>query len=184
MNINIKLIISISLLHISLLIVGCNTTKTETDTTNYGETIMLEKLKILDTISFYEKEGDLFFVVNLKNNTCETIAIDRTITPFAIYHEEEALEYKLPIVNYPDGRSNQYIYLQPNEDEDFEYWISREYQFMEGERDYILEYVDHFYDRNHIGIVNPKYLTEINFRWRKEKDSDRGQLISTDFKSK
>lgn len=184
MKINIKPIVSISLFSISLLIVGCNTSKKENNMSKYGEVIMAENLKIIDAIDFYEKKGDLFFVVNLKNNTNETIVIDRTITPFAIYHKDEALEYNLPIVNYPDGRDDQYISLKPNEDKDFEYWISREYQFIEGKHDYILEYVDHFYDSKHIGIVDSKYLTEINFRWRKEKGSDKGTLINTNFDSK
>lgn len=184
MNINIKSIIPIGILNTSLLIVGCNTTKTENNINKYREVIMTENLKVIDTINFYSKEGGLFFILNLKNNTNKTIAIDKTITPFAIYQNEEALEYKLLIVNYPDGRDDKYIYLQPNENKDFEYFINREYQFLMGEHDYVLEYVDHFYDRNHIGKVDPKYLTEIAFRWRKKKDSDKGVLISTDFDSK
>ena len=157
---------------------------TENNTIKYGETIMLEKLKIIDTLDFYEKEGDLFFVLNLKNNTDEIIKIDKSIKPFWIQQDKDALRYKLISPSYPDGVKDQYVYLKPRESEDFVYKVNEMYQFLEGELGYTLTYIDYLYDINNSSKIDPKYLTEINLRWRKEKDSDKGVLISTDFDSK
>ena len=184
MNINIKPIVSISLFSISILIIGCNTSKKENNMSKYGEVIMAENLKIIDTIDFYEKESNLFFILKLKNNTDEIIKIDKSIKPFWIQQDKDALKYKLISPSYPDGVKDQYVYLKPRESEDFVYKVNEMYQFLEGELDYNLTYIDYLYDINNSGKIDPKYLTEINLRWRKEKGSDKGTLINTDFDSK
>lgn len=69
----------------------------------------VKELRVIDTIDFYATEKDLFFVLNLKNNTNEVLPVNKSIKPFWVYQYQESVDYKWISPSYPDGIKNRVV---------------------------------------------------------------------------
>lgn len=145
---------------------------------------MLDTRKIIDSYQLFEKDGDLFFILTLKNNTSEDIKINPTTTPFSIDYNFERIESSYLI---PSPRPvPEMIVIAPSESHDLEFNISDEYDFREGRNtyDFVFAYgKDYTYDELvRIGYKNViKQDTIFSFTWDKKPSSRKGELVSIDF---
>lgn len=175
------------LIGFSLVLSGCHTLVQQNENNHIEDAKMQETRKIIDTYQFFEKDGDLFFVLTLKNNTSEDIRINPTTTPFSIYQDFESIESSYII---PSPRPvPEMIVIAPNESHDLEFNISDEYDFREGRNtyDFVFAYgKDYTYDELvRIGYKNViKQDTIFSFTWQKEPDSRKGKLINFKIKDK
>ena len=169
------------LIVVSLVLSGCHTIMQQNKNIHVEDTKTQESRKIIDTYQFFEKDGDLFFVLTLKNNTSEKIEIDPTITPFSIYQDFESIEsgYIIPSPRPPVTM----IVIAPNESHDFEFNLSDEYNFKDGKNTYDFVYSygkDYTYEELvKIGYKNViKQNTIFSFTWDKQPNSRKGKLIN------
>lgn len=172
-----------TLICLCVLFSGCNAIVIKSNEIKSGEVVMLENLKAIDTYSFYEKDNDLFFKINLKNNTNESLEVDATIRPFGVYYNKEMLKSNMIIPSLALGTPPAIMTVKPNESRDFTYKISKDYHYKNGEHDYDLIYLYHFYDVD-TNYKFDNYLKTIKFRWYAEEGIDKGTLVSTNFNSK
>ncbi len=139
----------------------------------------LENFKVIDTYSLFQKNGDLIFSIELKNNTNNTIHLDTDVQPFSIYHDEYLLDTK-PYPSFTTTAPKKIVDIKKGDSYTLDYNLNKEYLFMDGTNEYQLVYIEHFYDIDTKKKVNPKFVKTIHFTWEKIKDSDKGTLISKD----
>lgn len=147
---------------------------------------MTNKLELIDTYQFFEKQGDLYFVLTLKNNTDKTIEIDPSIQPFTVYRQYyERLEERY-VTSSPMPPVTM-IVIEPNESHNFEFMLNDFYIMKDGENTYDFVY---FYNKNDDEFKrHGDYKRSIrddtifSFTWRKEPDSRKGRLTNYATKS-
>lgn len=140
----------------------------------------LENFKAIDSYSLFQKNGDLVFSIELKNNTGSTIHLDTDVRPFSIYHNDEQRLDAKPYPSFTTTVPKKIIDIKAGGSYTLDYILNKEYLFMDGTNDYQLVYIEHFYDVDTKKKVDPKFIKTINFTWEKLKDSNRGILISKD----
>lgn len=145
------------------------------NTTKVSE-INIYEFKIIDNYSLFEKNGDLFFSINLKNNTNNTINFNTNVQPFSIYYNEQQLLEAKPYPSFINTVPERVIDIRKGESYKLDYILNNEYFFIDNVKEYQLVYINRFYDIYSNENIDPNYIKTINFNWEKLKDSNKGTL--------
>lgn len=183
LNIKLALLFSISIL------VGGNTTEINNHQMPVSKTKLLESSKTTDSIDFYQEDDSLIFVIYLKNVTDSAIEVPINAKPFWVNKNGKHIRTVTKIHLYGDQYRSQYVSIEPNEVYKYEFVVSYLYYLDKGSHDYKLYYTNDFYNTDTDSLTiddisNPELVTTINFTWYREEGSDKGRLISSDFKAK
>lgn len=144
--------------------------------TNKVSEMNVNKFKIIDSYSLFEKNGDLIFSINLENNTNNTINFNTNVKPFSIYYNEEQILEAKPYPSFINTVPERIIDIRKGESYKLNYILNNEYFFIDDVKKYQLVYVNHFYDIDSNENIDSNYIKTINFDWKKIKDSNKGIL--------
>lgn len=144
--------------------------------TNKVSEMNVNKFKIIDSYSLFEKNGDLIFSINLENNTNNTINFNTNVKPFSIYYNEEQILEAKPYPSFINTVPERIIDIRKGESYKLNYILNNEYFFIDDVKKYQLVYVNHFYDIDSNENIDSNYIKTINFDWEKIKDSNKGIL--------
>lgn len=144
-------------------------------------TTILEKVMFIEKFDYYEEDNDLFFEAELKNNTNEPIKISTNIKPFSIVNEGRSLIAR-PTIHLMGYEGLWFKILKPNESYIFLFKVNKLYSMKLGVHDYSLTYHKPFYNTENYHNQADNQVNKFSFTWYREEGSDKGVLISSDFK--
>lgn len=152
-----------------------------------GEVAVVENIRAIDKFDFYQQEDSLILEISLKNVTDSAIEVPINAKPFWVYKDGKHIRTVTKIHLYGDEYRSQYVSIEPNEVYKYHFIVSYLYYLDKGLNDYKLYYVNNFYNVDFSSLSkddlsNPEIITTISFTWYREEDSDKGTLISSDFK--
>lgn len=140
----------------------------------------VNNFKIIDSYSLFEKNGDLIFSINLKNNTNSTINFDTAVQPFSIYYNDEQIIKSKPYPSFTDTAPERIVNIKKGDIYTLDYILNDNYLFIDNENSYQLVYINHFYDINSNENIDSNSIKTINFSWKKSQESNKGTLTEKD----
>ena len=148
--------------------------------TNKVPEMDVNKFKIIDSYSLFEKNRDLILSINLKNNTNNTINFNTNVQPFSIYYNEGKILEAKPYPSFINTAPEIIINIKKGDSYKLDYVLNNEYFFIDNIKEYQLVYINHFYDIDSNKNINPKYIKTMKFNWEKSQGIHKGTLTKKD----
>lgn len=128
-----------------------------------------------------QKDNDLLFNMNLRNITNEDLQVRIGSRFIKISHNGEEIVTSIIFPSYIERPDEVYAEIKSNEYYQYQFQINKEFNLLEGENKYTLDYISEIFDIPASGNFNSKYRKTIEFVWKKDKEGDGGKLISVTY---
>lgn len=125
-----------------------------------------------------QKKRNLIFTMKLKNITNENLKVRLGSRFIKVFHDGKEIVTSITFPSYIERPNEVYAEIKSNEVYQYQFTINKEFNLLEGEKKYTLEYLSEIFDIPDSGDFDPKYRKSIEFVWKKDKEGDGGELVN------